>query len=195
MRHRNRKSIFRGGWIDYKGEKIEIMNSYEYGVYSEILYSFINQFDLIINRHRRVLVLFLQLHVNYYSEDNKHISNLLKNIKQFLKRKYGMNDIGYQWVREQEKSKKQHYHAALILDGNLIQHPSKLLNIIKDMWLPRGHFYRLENCFYYLDKNNMNAVRKDVISRASYMAKIRGKGYRPSQTKDYSSSRLRYSNK
>ena len=190
MRQRNRKKVYRGGWIDYKGEKIEIMNSYEYGIYYEILYSFINQFDLLINRHARVMVVFLQLHVNYYSDDNKHISNLFKNIKQFLKRKYGMNDIGYQWVREQEKSKKQHYHAVLILDGNLIQYPSKILNIIKEMWLPRGHFYRLENCFYYLD-NKQKEIRKEVVYRASYLAKIRGKGYRPAQTKDYNSSRLK----
>jgi len=102
-----------------------------------------------------------------------------------------MNDIGYQWVREQEKSKKQHYHAALMLDGNLIQHPSNLLNKIQEMWLPRGHLYRLKNCFYYLDKKNIKEVRRDVIRRASYMAKIRGKGYRPSQTKDYNSSRIK----
>jgi len=191
VRHRNRKSIFRGGWIDYKGEKIEIMNSYEYGVYSEILYSFINQFDLIINRHGRVLVLFIQFHVNYYTDDNKHISNLIKNIKQFLYRKYGVDYVGHQWVREQEKSKKQHYHAALMLDGNLMQHPSNLLNKIQEMWLPRGHLFRLKNCFYYLGKNNTKETRREVIYRASYMAKIRGKGYRPSQTKDYNSSRLK----
>jgi len=191
MKHRNRKHIYRKGWFDYDGERIEIKNSAEYGIYPEILLAFIQQLELIINRHARVLVVFLQLHVNYYTEDNKNISNLFKNIKQFLNRKYGMNSVGHLWVREQEKSKKQHYHAILMLDGNLIQHPSKILSVIYEMWLPRGHMYRLTNCFYYIDKSNHKSVWKEVINRGSYLAKIRGKGYRPVQTKDYSASRLK----
>jgi hypothetical protein len=48
-----------------------------------------------------------------------------------------------------------------------------------------------ENCFYLIDKDNIEKQRPEAIYRASYMAKSRGKQYRPKQTKDYSGSRLK----
>jgi hypothetical protein len=43
--------------------------------------------------------------------------------------------------------------------------------------------------YYFVDKNNPNK-RLEAIWRISYMAKIRGKGYRDPQAKDYGTSRL-----
>ena len=60
----------------------------------------------------------------------------MKNLKQKIGRDYEIIKIGYQWVREQERAKKQHYHVVLFLDGNKIQHPKKLNAIIKEMWEP-----------------------------------------------------------
>ncbi len=188
---RNRKTIIKDGWITYNDERLEICNSEKYGVYKEIVYSFIKQLDLSIQIHRRVLVINLVFSINYYTEDNHVFSNFLKNIRQYLGRHYDIKNIGYQWVREQEKSKKQHYHLALILDGNKIQYPGKLNEIIKDKWLARGSIHKPENCFYYIDKHNHQEERAKAIYRASYMAKSRGKQYRPKQTKDYSGSRLK----
>ena len=62
---------------------------------------------------------------------------------------------------------------------------------MKDKWLPRGHMHIPENCFYLIDKDNIEKQRPEAIYRASYMAKSRGKQYRPKQTKDYSGSRLK----
>ena len=190
-KRRNRKTIIYDGWIVHNGERIEICNSEKYGVYREIVYSFIEQLDLAIKIHRRVLIINLVFSINYYTDTNQIFSKFIKNIKQFLGRDYDIKNVGYQWVREQETVKKQHYHLALILDGNKIQHPGKLNEIIKEKWLARGSRYKPKNCFYYIDKHNHQKVRAKAIYRASYMAKSRGKGVRPAQTKDYYCSRLK----
>ncbi|WP_053952077.1 YagK/YfjJ domain-containing protein [Candidatus Thioglobus autotrophicus] len=191
---RNRKTVINDGWIDYNGEKIEICNSSKFGIYKKILLSFIEQLDTAIQIHGRVLVLRSDFHMNFYTSDNKIFSNYIKNIKQYLKRHYDITNIGYQWVREQEKAKKQHYHLVLMLDGNKIRHPSKLNKIMKSKWLPRGHMHIPENCFYLIDKDNIEKQRPEAIYRASYMAKSRGKGVRPAQTKDFYCSRLKLKN-
>ncbi len=190
-KHRNRKTINKDGWINYKDEKLEICNSSDFGVYKEIILSFIKQLDMAIKIHKRVLVVRVDFHLNYYTDNNKKISNFIKNIKQYLSRHYGISNIGYQWVREQEKAKKQHYHLVLVLDANKIRYPSKLNKIMKSKWMPHGHMYIPENCFYLIDEGNIKIKRPEAIYRASYLAKSRGKRYRPKQTKDYGGSRLK----
>ena len=111
--------------------------------------------------------------------------------RQKLKRVYGFKDIGYAWAREQERSKKQHYHFVLFLDGDLIRHSSKITQIIKQAWEREG-----SNCympviprpFHFAD--NEEAVQ-DMLERVSYLAKPRGKGYRDNQVKDYNCSRMK----
>ena len=190
-KRRNRKTVTFDGWIVYSGVKIKINNAQQYGVYKEIVISFIGQLDAAISIHKRVLVLRLDFHVNYYTETNNKLSKFMKNIIQWLNRHYGIKKVGYQWVREQKRAKKQHYHLALILDGDLIQNPSKINEIFREKWLPNGSMYIPDNCFYRIDKHNLKEMREEVIYRVSYMAKSRGKQYRPAQTKDYYSTRLK----
>jgi hypothetical protein len=189
-KRRNRKTVIKDGWISYKDERLEICNSQKYGVYKQTILAFIDQLDASIAIHKRVLVLRVDFRVNYYTDTNKKFSTFMKNIKQWIERNYDIYNIGYQWVREQETAKKQHYHLALILDGNKIQHPAKLNEVIKEKWLSNGSIYKPDNGFYYIDKHNYQDERPKAIYRVSYMAKSRGKGARPAQTKDYYSSRL-----
>ena len=49
-----------------------------------------------------------------------------------------------------------------------------------------------EHDYYFIDKNNMKEKRLEAINRVSYLGKTRGKGYRPKQSKDYGSSRLKH---
>jgi len=189
---RNRKKIIKDGWIEYKGESIEICNSQQYGIYEEMLHKFIEQLDIAYLIHKRLLVVRLDYRINYYTENNRLLSNHMKNIIQWLRREYGIKNVGYIWVREQEKSKKQHYHLVLILDGNKIQNPRKINAILKRKWTPRGDVFVPENCYYYIDKHNYKKQRQNVIYRCSYLAKSKGKGFRPPQTKDYACSRLKH---
>jgi len=115
----------------------------------------------------------------------------MNRLKQWIKRNYGIIDIGSIWVREREKAKEQHYHLTLYLDGNKIQHPKKLNVQIKEMWAPHGHMPTILKPYYYIDRNNLKARRLDAIYRVSYLAKVRGKGYRDEQAKDYGASRLK----
>jgi len=151
----------------------------------------VGQLDIALSIHKRLLVCRIDLHTNKYTSDNKIISKYLNRVKQWIDRNYGIKKIGYVWAREQERSKQQHYHLAIFLDGDKIRYPNKLFNTLKEMWLPIGHIPTIKHPYYFIDKHNHEHMRGEAIYRISYLAKIRGKGYRAPQAKDYQTSRLR----
>jgi len=177
-------------YIEINDETIKINAGATRGIYKEIIARFIDQFDIAFKVHKRLLVHRVDLHLNKFSSDNKVISRFMNRLKQWLKRNYGLEKIGYIWVREQEKSDKQHYHLALLLDGDKIRHPKRLNEQIKEMWLPLGHVPVTLNPYYNINKHNHNETRAEIIERVSYLAKVRGKRIRDKQTKDYQTSRL-----
>ena len=114
-----------------------------------------------------------------------------KNLKRRLERNYRMVDMGYLWAREQETAKQQHYHFAPFLDGDLIRHATALSRIIMETWesIREGNSAHIpKRCFYTVADADSKAK---AIYRVSYLAKVRGKGYLPNQSKDYGASRLR----
>ena len=188
----NRKTQYFGEYLPYHNEQLKLIDgSEQYGIYKEILIKTIEQLDASIKIHKRILVVRMDLHLNIYTGDNKRISNFMNNTNKYLSRNYDINKMGFVWAREMERAKTQHYHTALFLDGNKIQHPKKLLPALKEKWLPFGHIPTISNPFYYIDKDNHTQQRADAIERLSYLAKIRGKGYRDTQAKDYGTSRLK----
>ena len=189
-RRNNRKTIWLDEQFEYNGEILTIQQGKQ-GVYIEVLNKIIEQLDIALQIHKRVLVHRFDLHVNYYEGNSKRLSKFMNRLKQWIKRNYGIIDIGSIWVREREKAKEQHYHLTLYLDGNNIQHPKKLNVQIKEMWAPHGHMPTILKPYYYIDRNNLKARRLDAIYRVSYLAKVRGKGYRDEQAKDYGASRLK----
>ena len=187
----NRKRKYFSETIEVDGEQIPInIGENKGGVYYEIVHRAIEQLDIAIEIHKRVFVYNFILHTNIFTSNNYRITNLMKNLRRKLGRDYKINKIGYEWVRELERADTQHYHVALFLDGNKIQHPKRLKVIIKKMWEPHGHIPVIRNPFYYIDKDD-NATRLEAIWRISYIAKIRGKGYRDPQANDYGASRLK----
>ena len=186
----NRKTVYFDEHYEYNGEILTIQQGKQ-GVYIETLNKTIEQLDITLQIHKRILVHRFDLHVNYYEGNSKRLSRFMNRLKQWIKRNYGIIGIGSIWFREREKSKEQHYHLALYLDGNKIQHPKKLNAQIKEMWGPHGHMPTISNPFYYIDKNNLETERLEAIYRVSYLAKVRGKGYRDEQAKDYEASRLK----
>jgi len=185
----NRKRVVFDDKFQYKDETIFIQQGRQ-GAYAEILNSMFEQFDTALNIHKRILLHRFDLHPTYNTLTNALLSKFIDRLKKWIGRNYGIRNIGYIWVREQERAKKQHYHLALFLDGNRIRHPKKLNAQIKEMWTPYGHMPTIINPYYFVDKNNQGK-RLDALYRVSYFAKVRGKGYRDSQTKDYSTSRLK----
>ena len=180
-------------YIEIKVETLNVNAGAKKGIYREIIERFVSQLDIALSIHNRLLVIRFDLHLNKFSPNNKVISRFMNRLKQWLKRNYDLEKVGYIWVREQEKSKRQHYHLALLLDENKIRHPKRLNAQIKEMWLPHGYMPTVLNSYFNINKlkANYRAVREDIICRTSYLAKVRGKRYRDKQTKDYQTSRLR----
>ena len=186
-----------GGFLPVKNEPLKILSDEKYGVYPYMIERIVEQLDICIAIHKRVLVVRFDLHLREYSGDNHIISTFINRQKQRIQRTYKTKDIGHAWAREQETSKAQHYHVALIIDGDVIQHSSKLLQQIKSKWykhgrcwIPKKKHVDGRGCFYYIDKHNYEQERAEAIERLSYLAKTRGKGYKDKQAKNYSVSRL-----
>ena len=191
MTKRNRKKEFYNHSLIINNEQLEINSTETLGVYPKIIEKIVEQLDICIAIHKRVFVLRFDLHLKEYSGDNKIISTFMNRLKQWIKRNYKTKDIGSVWEREKERAKTQHYHAALFIDGDVIRYPNKLLQAIRTKWFKYGHCPVIKHPYYFIDKHNLEDERKKVIKRVSYLAKTRGKGYRNSQAKDYSTSRLK----
>ncbi|OUR63525.1 hypothetical protein A9Q79_10300 [Methylophaga sp. 42_25_T18] len=167
------------------------VNAKKSGLYVQILKRIIEQFEIAVIKWKRVLVLRFDLHTHCITKDNKQMTAFRKRLFQKIKREYGFKEIGFCWVREHEKGKKQHYHWVLFLDGDVIRHSARINIIIKEAWeSPTGNYYMptIKRPFYFVDRDQ---VAKDAIYRVSYLAKTRGKGYRDKQTKDYQCSRMK----
>ena len=177
-------------FFNYKEEELFINSSETRGIYPNIVEKIVEQLDICIAIHKRVLVVRFDLSLDEYSGDNHIISTFINRQKQRIQRTYKTKDIGHAWAREQETSKAQHYHVALFIDGDVIQSPTKLLRQIKAKWFKHGRCWIPDDCYYYIDKNNLEEERAKAIERLSYLAKTRGKGYKDIQAKNYSVSRL-----
>lgn len=164
----------------------------KHSCYVEILSVIHDQLEAMLSYHSKVLVLRLDLHLGDYSHDNHELSRFIEKIKRRYHDHYRGQRMGYIWVREQEKAKQQHYHLALYLDANKIQHPAKLIYWIEQRWQSRGHPkpYTPENCFAVINRKN-DSFKQAIFERLSYLAKTRGKGYRCKDTNDYSGSRIK----
>ncbi|TLS77913.1 inovirus Gp2 family protein [Mariprofundus erugo] len=186
----NRKTVLEPDVQTFKGYPVNAAKS---GLYRELLEAIIGQLEACLAHHRRLLVVRFDLHSHGFSaaDDNTEISRFMKRIVQWVSRTYSTAKVGTAWVRERERAKQQHYHCALMIDGNKIRHPKKLLKAIKEKWemnSPDNHMPHISKPYHFADKDSGLA---DSVYRLSYMAKPRGTGYRPDQVKDYGTSRIK----
>jgi len=187
----NRKHKTKAPLFEYEGVsyKVNVTGS---GVYREIMHRIIEQLQTGFAIHGRLMVVRFDLHSDSFQADNAEIRAFRRRIMVWVERTYQTRHIGFVWARERETTKHQHYHFALWIDGNKIQHPKRLLTHIMQTWEaidPSNHTMPyIKKPFYFVD--NQEALA-DVVYRVSYLAKTRGKGYRPDQVKDYSTSRLK----
>jgi hypothetical protein len=189
-KRRNRKKVIFDDVFTYKGKAYKV-NAAKSGLYEEMLFKLVDQFQIALDKWGRVFVLRFDLHSHYYASDNKRITKFRDRVFKRLKREYGFKQIGFCWVREMERAKAQHYHWVLFLDGNLIRHSSRINQIIKDAWedeTEAHHMPVIKRPFYF---GSAEQIAEKVIFRFSYLAKVRGKGYRDPQAKDYQCSRMK----
>lgn len=175
----------------HRDNEYRINNSQRLGIHPEILKPIVEQLYICKLRWNRVLMIRADLRQKHYTGDSKMVSRFRKNLGRRLERAYNLPDFGFAWVREQERAKKQHYHFALFLDGDVVNHSAKVNTVIQSTWeavSPGNSVYHPQKCFINIrDEETM----QDAVYRLSYLAKTRGKGRRPPQAKDFSTSRLR----
>lgn len=177
--------------VFHHGDNLWQVNAVKSGIYTHQMKSMLDQLEAVLTHYSQTLVLRFDIRLHYYSDDNKVITGIFERLLRFIKSTYKIKHVGYHWVREQEKSKQQHYHCVLILDANKIGYPYKLNEFIIEMgnthnvapWIPKNCYYRF--------KRNQTDIKQGAIWRISYLAKSRGKGYKPTQVKNYSSSRVK----
>ena len=179
-------------FYQFDGEQYPInTHGGKYSCEEYILNSGIFQLLVMLSFHSRVLSIRVDLHLTEYEPTNERISKLTRKFVKKFKREYSMKRIAYQWVREQERAKSQHYHLVFYLDGNKIRHPAKVNEWIREYWQGQNQPKPpiIGRCYSMVKRGDKSSI-DEAVYRMSYMAKSRGKGYRDHYTKDYSSSRL-----
>ncbi|OUR68618.1 hypothetical protein A9Q73_03655 [Bermanella sp. 47_1433_sub80_T6] len=149
----------------------------------------------MMSHHSKVLVVRYDFHLYDHTECNTIMSKFIRKLKRRLKPHYNFKRVGYIWAREWNKSrgqaKAQHYHCAIMLNGNQVRHPDKINAIVTDIWerLGQAHVYLPKHQYYLIkstDRETLAAARK----RLSYLAKVYTKGNKQRYTNNYSTSRL-----
>jgi len=156
-----------------------------------ILRSAHQQFKAMLSHHSTVLVVRLESRVNHFSSCNASMLRVLKGFIRQLKQRYKLKRVGYQWVREIERSAKQHYHLVIAIDGNKVNYPAK----IHRLWemcheraaLPKP--FTPKNSYVNVSRGDLRAYR-DVIYRMSYLAKCRGKDFSRTWLHNFACSRV-----
>jgi hypothetical protein len=169
------------------GDYTFAINSRKSGCYTQILNTLVTQTLAMQSIYKRVLFMRFDLNQGSFTPDNKRITTMLKRLRKRLIHRYGNTKFGYVWVREECKTKKQHYHFVFMMDGDLVRYPSNIHDQVRKVWTDMGGTFHFANHHYI---NNDEKLR-EAIKHGSYLAKTRSKGNRPDQTKDTGSSRLK----
>jgi len=168
------------------------VNSQGSGLITHSIKAMIHQIDAMLSYHSKIHIIRFDLRVYEYTENNGLITAFNRRLHKWLKRKYGLKRIGFIWCRELEKAKQQHYHFALMIDGHKVNFPYEVTKKVKELWRQLdGSEYFPDNCYYNVKRNDYESIQ-DAIWRISYLAKVRGKGYKPDQTKNYGTSRVKF---
>ena len=204
---RTRKETVEENYNDYS-----IMTDKDRGLScnTEILREIERQFEYAEENKSKIFFMRydVRLPENMYIEDNKTFrdfqANFMKNLsRQGLKPQYIA-------VREQSKEKHQHYHVALLLDGQKTQSIHNHIKTAERLWdsalglEPRENGYGLINdctisrtgdkhingVMLRPDDPDMEAKKDDCFRRASYLAKTNTKGNAPKYQREMFSSRI-----
>lgn len=156
-----------------------------------ILKKVLSQVEVMLTHHNKVLVIRFDLHQNHYTKDNAHLNNYFKNVVRKAKRKYKLLRVGYGWAREIEKSKGQHYHCFIILDGNKVKNAYPLMEYMRKDWIFRtDSSFHIVRPYHHFTRTDYKKIQ-NAIHHLSYLAKARGKGYKGKNARDYSTSCLK----
>lgn len=166
-----------------------------YNCYVEPLEKIKREIDAMLSHHDKVFVLRFDIHVHTYSQTNAVISTFRKNYAARVKRYYKTKNVAYVWCREVEKKKKQHYHFAVIVDGNQTWVAGALLAMAAEVAsvqdLSIGY---CDSPSYLIRRADLAkgdySTYNEAFHRLSYLAKERGKTIKAERAKSYHTSRI-----
>ena len=167
-----------------------------YNCYVEPLQSFKREFDAMLSHHDKIFVLRIDVHVHTHSQTNEVITKFRKSYVERIKRYYKTKNVAYVWCREVEKSKKQHYHLAVIIDGNQTLVAGALLAMAEDVaaiqdlsigYCPKPSYLIRRTDLAKGDYSTYN----EAFYRLSYLAKERGKKIKAERANSYQTSRIK----
>jgi hypothetical protein len=184
-------------WVtEFEGETFEV-NSQGSGLYTKQLKTILNQVHAMLSHHNKVFLVRFDLRQYQATENSTHVSKFFQRLSGFLKRHYKLKRVGFAWVREREKSEKQHYHCFILLDGSKVKAPHKVMKAAKFQWQEQydGSLCWPSRSYYQLNRNYRdNRENRDILQNAiyhiSYLAKAKGKGNKPANAKNIGSSRI-----
>jgi plasmid rolling circle replication initiator protein Rep len=120
---------------NFNGFHINNGKNNEYECYGDILNSIYDIFDFMTSKYSKVLLIRFDLsypETFNIHDHNKHITHLFKMIMDNSRNK-GIG-LQYLWVREQSKSKHQHYHCMVLVNGHKTQKYYPFLKLVEDKW-------------------------------------------------------------
>ena len=128
--------------------------------------------DQVSGLSSRFLAVRYDLHLKEFQSNNQVIDIFHKNLFGQLRKRYPMSFVSYIWVRERNEADAQHYHYALMMDGNYIHSPNKLNDIVKMCWeeAAGGSVWFPDNMAYFVKPNDIDTYSKLMI-RLSYFGK------------------------
>ncbi len=193
----------------YNGKRILTNKNKGLGCDTDILDKLDRLITFYTERHNKVGITrfdtrFLQN--QFAPDDNKAFSRFIAPFTKALKRK-GL-DPKYIAVREQSREKHQHYHVAVLTDGNKIQHPHVIIKAAEEHWnrtIGQDKDYKglVDYCtksrsgdkqtnHYRLRRGDENYDEElnNCFERCSYLAKINTKGKAPHRTREVFSSKI-----
>ena len=166
-------------------------NEKEYGFIPAIIGTAEKQLTIMLNKYGKIFAIRFDFKVSEYTSNNEPISKFLSAFSKQLKRKHSVNDLGYTWARELERAKKQHYHFLFFVDSKAITSNEFTKLATATAKAATGACSHIpEKPFTLVEINDSNA-KLEVLERAMYLAKSRGKFYKNRQAKNYGSSRIK----
>jgi hypothetical protein len=189
------KYVSHQDYIEHLGEIFEVQAKPS-GIHTAPLKTFIDELNWMLSKHSRVFLYRFDLRFaddNTLTDNSKLMRIFIRRLSRFIKPHYKTIDVAYSWSRELEKAKQQHYHWVLMMDGNRINHPHSLCKMIKQIWFEISGGSPHWSKWYCFHRTDLQ-TKMDAINHTSYIFKVRGKGYKPKQARDYALSRLRKRN-
>ncbi|MEY8201372.1 MAG: inovirus-type Gp2 protein [Colwellia sp.] len=174
------------------GGETWFVNAKGSGLFTHTLKQMLDQINAMFSYHNKLFLLRFDLHQLEATPTSKHVSKFLKGILDKIKRSYKLKRSVHAWAREIESAEQQHYHCFIVLDGNKVQGPGLITSLIRQDWkfyCDGSIHWPSKRCYYQISRND-RALTQEAIYHVSYLAKSRGKGFKPPQSKNFGVSQL-----